>query len=54
MLGYFFDAGVDAVPPFAEGAAATVFGLTCFGFLGSRPPFAMAVPPVLAPECSTI
>lgn len=38
---YFFDPGAGAADPFAEGAAAIVFVLTCFGFLVSRPPFAM-------------
>jgi hypothetical protein len=53
---YFFDPGVEAAVPFAEGAAAMVFGFTCFGFLVSRPPFAMDAPPdggvSLAPSTS--
>ena len=43
---FFFGEGVDAAVPFAEGAAAVAFGFSCFGFLGSRPPFAIDAPPV--------
>jgi hypothetical protein len=38
---YFFVAGVEAVVPVVEGAAAMVFGFSFFGFLVSRPPLAM-------------
>jgi hypothetical protein len=43
---FFFGEGAEAVVPFAEGAAAFVFGFSCFGFLGSRPPFGIDAPPV--------
>ena len=43
---FFFGEGVEATVPFAEGAAAVVFGFSCFGFLGSRPPFGIEAPPV--------
>ena len=48
---FFFGEGVEAAVPFAEGEAATVFGFSCFGFLGSRPPFAIDAPPV---DCLSI
>ena len=43
---FFFGEGVEAAVPFAEGAAAVVFGFSCFGFFGSRPPFGIDAPPV--------
>jgi hypothetical protein len=43
---FFFGEGVEATVPFCEGEAAIVFGFSCFGFLGSRPPFGIEAPPV--------
>jgi hypothetical protein len=43
---FFFGEGVEAAVPFCEGEAAIVFGFSCFGFLGSRPPFGIEAPPV--------
>jgi hypothetical protein len=48
---YFLDPLLEPAVPFAEGAAARVFGFS-FGFLASRlprcSPLAMSTPPVMA------
>jgi hypothetical protein len=57
VICYFLDPVLELTVPFVEGAAATVFGFTAFGFLASRfprcSPFAISAPPSLAPECNT-